>query len=148
MDKSNLTHQSLTDNEMLSLLGISLWVFSSNCSFIIEMIDKEHHNNSEISWYDFLGLCAGDIKNPNKIEGLNLIRQILGNKVYRLFNSLRVRRNQIMHSFPTGEKPDGYYVSIYRKEADSQDVVINKEYLEKFIKDNDELSSLIYEKTK
>ena len=44
---NNITKQSTTDEEFLKLLGISQWVFNSNCSFIIEMIDCEHHNNSD-----------------------------------------------------------------------------------------------------
>ena len=40
--KKELTHQSLTSDEFLNLLGISIWVFNSNISFLIEMLDKEH----------------------------------------------------------------------------------------------------------
>ena len=43
----------------LRVMRLCQWVFNSNCSFIIEMIDKEHHNNSSEPWYKLIELTAG-----------------------------------------------------------------------------------------
>ena len=142
MYRSNLTRQSLTDSDLLILLGISQWVFNSNCHFVIEMIDKEHHGNSDVSWFEFLSLTAGQINN----NYADIINTVLGVEISELFHDLINRRNKIMHSFPTGEKPDGYPIPMYRKSINDPYISIDKKYLEQFIADNSELSSKINEK--
>jgi len=135
---SNITRQSTTDNESLHLLGLSQWVFNSNCGFIIEMIDKEHHNNSSESWFDLVRLTGGNLKDYKK-----LVSSILGENVYVLFDELVNLRNAIMHSLPTGEKVDGYYISHYRNK-DGSITKITKSFLLDFIKKNEELSLKIH----
>ena len=131
-----LTRQSLTDNEFLYLLGVCQWVFNSNVSFIIEMIDKEHHNNSEESWSNLIEKTAGNLK--------DIVYSILGRDIYDLFNELVLERNAIFHSFPTGEKVNNYYIPIYRNDSKGLNIEIDKEYLKAFIKKNEKLSDLIY----
>jgi hypothetical protein len=140
MYKPDLTRQSLTDDEYLNLLGISQWAFNDNCGFIIEMLDKEHHNNSETSWFEFQDLTAGQLKDYK-----SLIENVLNKDIYKLFSKLVEQRNKIIHSQPTGKKIDGCPIAIYRNKKGNY-VEITKEYLKQFIKDNDALSSLIYEK--
>jgi hypothetical protein len=52
-------------------------------------------------------------------------------------------RNAIMHSFPTGENPDGYYIAFY-KDKNNKQVAIDKDYLRAFIKQNETLCCLIH----
>ena len=95
---NNITRQSTSDDELLNLLGISLWVFNSNCGFIIEMIDKEHHSNSSEPWHKLVELTSGRL-----LDYKNLIITILGKEIYDLFDNLVEERNCIIHSLPTGE---------------------------------------------
>lgn len=136
----NLTRQSLSDDELLYLIGVSQWVFNSNLHFIIEMIDKEHHNNSEESWFDLIELTAGKLKGDHK----DLILSVLGSEIYDLFADIKEKRDAIVHSFPTGKKVDGYCIPVYRNDTKGKRVEIDKEYLKEFIKQNEKLSSLVY----
>lgn len=145
--KTELTHQSLTSDEFLNLLGISLWVFNSNFSFLIEMLDKEHHNTTEFLWRDLLKLTAGQLAGLSKKTrqyGIKL-KQILGEEIATLFKEIVDKRNTIVHSIPTGNNNLGYFVSAY---YDNDTIYITTEYLKEFIRLNDKLSSLIYNKRK
>lgn len=136
---NNLTNQSLSDHEFLYLLGVSQWVFNSNCSFIIEMIDKEHHNNSNESWHILIELTAGILKDYK-----DNIKTILGNDIYELFKKLVEDRNAIIHSIPTGEKVDDYVVPFYINHTKNKYIRIDKKVLIKFIKENEELSNKLH----
>ena len=131
------TRQSTSDEELLYLLGICQWVFNSNCGFIIEMIDKEHHDNSNKPWHTLIELTAGQLKDYE-----NKITEIMGDDIYNLFDKLVTKRNSIIHSLPTGEKVDDYVIPIYRNDSKGINIKIDKEYLREFI--NEELSDLIY----
>lgn len=135
-----ITRQSTTDDEFLYLLGLSIWVFNSNCHFIIEMIDKEHHNNSEVAWSMLINLTAGNLKDYK-----DLVINVLGEDIYYLFDELVDKRNTIIHSFPTGEKVDSYTIPIYRNTKKNKNVRIDKYYLRDFVKRNEKLCSLIYD---
>lgn len=135
----NITRQSTSDDEFLLLLGISQWVFNSNCGFIIEMIDKEHHNNSSEPWNRLIELTAGNLLNYK-----NIIITILGKDIYNLFDKLVDDRNAIIHSMPTGEKVDNYTIPIYRNDKKNKYVRIDKNFLKNFIKENEKLSDKIY----
>ena len=104
---NKITRQSTSDDEFMYLLGLCQWVFNSNCSFIIEMIDKDHHNNSSEPWYKLIELTAGNLLNYK-----NKIISILGKSIYDLFAKLIDDRNCIIHSIPTGAKVDNYVMSI------------------------------------
>jgi hypothetical protein len=136
---NNLTKQSTSNDELLKLLGISLWVFNSNCGFIIEMIDKEHHNNSSEHWHKLIELTSGSL-----LDYKNLIITILGKEIYDLFYSLVEDRNCIIHSMPTGEKVDNYVIPIYRNDTKNRYVRIDKSFLISFIKKNEQLSDKIH----
>lgn len=137
---NNITRQSTSDEEFLYLLGVCQWVFNSNFNFIIEMIDKEHHNKSNEKWTRLIELTAGELLNYK-----NKILTILGQDIYELFYELIDERNAIIHSIPTGEKVDNYLVSIYRNDRKKSYIRIDKKYLIEFIKKNERLSDLIYE---
>ena len=140
MNRDQITRQSTTDEDLLYLLGVSQWVFNSNCAFIIEMIDKEHHNNSDESWNTLLDLTAGTLKDYK-----NLVKTILTEDIYDLFYELVEMRNAIIHSLPSGKKVDNYPVSIYRNTKKNLNFDIDKRYLQEFIKKNEKLSLLIHE---
>lgn len=139
MEAGSITRQPLTDDGYLHLLGICQWVFNSNTHFIIEMIDKEHHGNSVESWYELADLTAGRLKDYK-----DLVIGVLPYAVYDLFDELVTMRNAIMHSFPTGESPDGYYVAYYKDKRTNEQIAIDKEYLKEFIKKNETLCLRIH----
>lgn len=135
----NITRQSISDEEFLYLLGACQWVFNSNFSFIIELIDKEHHNNSDEKWNRLIELTAGRLLNYK-----NKIITILDNNIYNLFCELVDERNSIIHSIPTGEKIDNYVIPIYRNDSRNKYIKIDKKYLKDFIKKNEKLSDLLH----
>lgn len=136
---SKITRQSTSDDEFLYLLGMSQWVFNSNCGFIIEMIDKEHHNNSNEHWIELIELTSGNLLNHK-----NMIISILGKDIYDIFNLLVDKRNTIIHSMPTGEKVDDYVIPIYRNDKKNKYVKVDKKYLLEFIKENEKLCDKIH----
>ena len=136
---NKVTRQSISDDEFMYLLGVCQWVFNSNCSFIIEMIDKEHHNNSKEPWHTLIDLTAGNLLNYK-----NKIISILGDEIYDLFDELIDKRNTIIHSIPTGEKVDDYVIPIYINSSKNKYVRIDKNFLMNFIKKNEQLSDKIY----
>lgn len=137
---NTLTRQSTSDEEFLYLLGTCQWVFNSNFGFIIEMIDKEHHNNSDERWTTLIELTAGRLLNYK-----DKIITILGKEIYDLFDELVDKRNSIIHSMPTGEKVDNYVIPIYRNDSKHKYIKIDKSFLIDFIKKNERLSTLIHE---
>lgn len=136
---NKITRQSTSDDEFMYLLGLCQWVFNSNCSFIIEMIDKDHHNNSSEPWYKLIELTAGNLLNYK-----NKIISILGKSIYDLFAKLIDDRNCIIHSIPTGEKVDNYVIPIYRNDSKNKYIRIDKEFLKNFIKENEKLNDKIH----
>lgn len=137
---NNITRQSTSDEEFLYLLGLCQWVFNSNFNFIIEMIDKEHHDKSDERWNLLIEFTAG------KLLGYkNKILTILGQDIYELFDELIDERNAIIHSIPTGEKVDNYVIPIYRNDSKKAYIRIDKKYLRNFIEKNQRLTDLIYE---
>ena len=136
---NKITRQSTSDEEFLYLLGVAQWVFNSNCGFIIEMIDKEHHNMSNESWFKLIELTSG-----NLLKHKNMIVTILGSDIYDLFNDLVDKRNSIIHSLPTGEKVDNYFIPIYRNDSKRKYIRIDKQFLIDFIKKNEILCDKIY----
>lgn len=136
---NNLTRQSISDDEFMYLLGVCQWVFNSNCSFIIEMIDQEHHNNSCEPWHKLIELTAGSL-----LDYKNKIISILGKSIYDLFAKLVDDRNSIIHSIPTGEKVENYVIPIYRNDSKNKYIRIDKSFLKNFIKENEKLSGEIH----
>ena len=140
--KSDLTNQSLSSDEYLELLGISNWVFQSNVAFIIEMIDMEHHDHSKASWFELVEATSGQLKSRHEDK----IRNCIGSEAFVLFADLVKRRNQIVHSLPTGVLYNEHPIMIYRspRKHASKSIEITDEILKKFISDNNKLSCLIH----
>ena len=136
---NKITRQSISDDEFLYLLGVCQWVFNSNCNFIIEMIDNEHHNNSDLPWNELINLTAGNLLNYR-----NKISKILGKNIYDLFEKIVDDRNSIIHSIPTGEKVNDYVISVYRNDLKNKYIKIDKAFLINFIKNNEKLSDLLH----
>lgn len=139
--KTSSTRQSLSSNKYLELLGISNWVFQSNVGFIIEMIDKEHHDHSNISWFELVDSTSGRLKSRYEDK----IKDNVGDEAFTLFADLIERRNQIVHGLPTGKLHNDHPIMVYRsanKQIKSMD--ITDEFLMEFISDNSTLSSLIH----
>lgn len=139
--KTSLTRQSLSSNKYLELLGISNWVFQSNVGFIIEMIDKEHHNHSNISWLELIDSTSGQLKSRYEDK----IKDNVGDEAFTLFADLIKRRNRIAHGLPTGKLHNDHPIMVYRS-ANKQikSIDITDEFLMEFISDNSTLSSLIH----
>ena len=140
--KTSLTRQSLSSDEYLELLGISNWVFQSNVSFIIEMIDKEHHSHSNTSWFELIETTSGQLKSHHEDK----IRNCISSEAFELFVDLAERRNQIVHSLPTGTLQNNHPIMVYRssRKRGSKSIAITDDFLKKFISDNSTLSSLIH----
>lgn len=132
------TKQSLTSDNYLHLLGVCQWVFNSNCGFVIEMIDSEHHGNSGESWYELANMTAGRLKDHKK-----LVLSILSQDIYDCFSDLIDQRNAIMHSLPTGKIVDGHPIAIY-KDRDNKQIDIDEQFLRDFIGQNEALSARIH----
>lgn len=140
--KTELTRQSLSDDRYLELLGISNWTFQSNIGFIIEMIDKEHHNHSNISWFKLIDVTSGQLKSSCKDE----IKSNIGDEAFKLFTDLVKRRNQIIHGLPTEKLHNSHPIMVYRSSSNrtTESVDITDEFLKEFIVDNSTLSHLIH----
>ena len=140
--KSDLTNQSLSSDEYLELLGISNWVFQSNVGFIIEMIDKEHHNHSDVSWFELVEATGGKLSGCHD----NKIKDYIGDEAFILFADLIERRNQIVHSLPTGTLQNNHPIMVYcsSRRKGSKFIEITDDFLKKFISDNNTLSRLIH----
>lgn len=140
--EENLTNQSLSSRNYLRLLGICTWVFQMNVEFIYEMIDKEHHDHSDTSWYTLINYTSGRLAEKQK----SAIRENIGDDAFSLFSSLIGRRNQIIHGLPSGKKFKDHPIMIYRspKQGKPSSVDITDVFLEEFIKDNNKLSSMIH----
>ena len=122
------------------LLGTALCVFNSNNSFIIENIlhtDKVNYN-----WYELIDKESGKL---NKVIVATIVLNG-GQAIADLFSDLVERRNRIIHSFQITNNDGEQILATKTKVKDgNKQFIITKEYLMQFIKDNEKLSSLLYD---
>lgn len=134
------TRQALPSKEYRELLGTALCVFNSNNAFIIENIlhtDKVNYN-----WYELIDKESGKL---NKVIVATIVLNG-GQAIADLFSDLVERRNRIIHSFQITNNDGEQILATKTKVKDgNKQFIITKEYLMQFIKDNEKLSSLLYD---
>lgn len=86
---------SLPGAEYLLRLGEACYAFQSLVTLVIECSDKEHHNVSDISWFDAIEKTAGKLKTMLEKKGLD---KIFGQEFLDKFYDVVKRRNKIIHS--------------------------------------------------
>lgn len=131
------TRQALPAKQYRELLGSAICVFNSNNSFVIEnfLYSDVAPNNS---WYDLIDMTSGQllrsVRDTISTEG--------GSDIADLFDDLIDRRNRIVHSFQITK--DGEQMLATKDKAHVQ-YIISKDYLLKFIADNEKLALRLYE---
>lgn len=134
------TRQALPPKEYRELLGTALCVFNSNNLFIIENIlhtDKVNYN-----WYELIDKESGKL---NKVIVATIVLNG-GQAIADLFSDLVERRNRIIHSFQITNNDGEQILATKTKVKDgNKQFIITKEYLMQVIKDNEKLSSLLYD---
>lgn len=131
------SRQSLPAKKYRELLGSALCVFNSNNSFIIENILREDIK-SFYNWYNLIDRTSGNLKDP--------IKQTIGKQsveIAELFDYICQKRNRIVHSFQITDKDGEQRLST--KDRNNKQFVITEEYLLKFIKKNEKLSSMLHD---
>lgn len=134
------TRQALPPKEYRELLGTALCVFNSNNAFIIENIlhtDKVNYN-----WYELIDKESGKL---NKVIVATIVVNG-GQAIADFFSDLVERRNRIIHGFQITNNDGEQILATKTKVKDgNKQFIITKEYLMQFIKDNEKLSSLLYD---
>ncbi len=129
------SRQALPSKRYRELLGSSICVFNSNNQFIIEnilSIDSSNYN-----WYELIDKTSGQLSSPLK-ETITINSDT---KIAELFSSIIDKRNRIMHSFQITENTE----QILRTKAKNHEQFnITEAYLLEFIKDNENLSSMLH----
>ena len=138
----NITRQSLPNSEYTYLLGACVWVHNSNMQFIKELICKEYmRDTNDVSWFELIcGMSDGQLLNYK-----NAIKTKTTEEIYNKINHIIEMRNWIFHSTPSGEIKDNTPIAIYRNDSKKINKEITLDFMKKFIKENEELSSLIYQ---
>lgn len=140
MNESRLTRQALPSKRYRELLGTALCVFNSNVSFIIENI--LHTDSTNFNWFKLLDLEAGKLFSPIS----DTISQNAGNEILNLYQNIVRRRNRIMHSFQiTDQDGEQKLATKTRIKEGNEQYVITEDYLEDFIKLNEELAIKLYQ---
>lgn len=110
-------------------------VFSSNNSFIIENILR---TDPSYSWHDLIDLESGKLK--------PIIKEIISTRtnieISEKFSEIVDMRNRIIHGFRITSKSGKQILGTKVKNSGEQ-FDITDEYLINFIKNNDELSSML-----
>ncbi|MDT2620905.1 selenium binding protein [Lactococcus petauri] len=142
---NDLTLQALPKQEYIELLGVSLYVFNSNNSFIIENILI---NQEDLNWYTLIDFTSGKIIEPAEKTILKKTKETdneeLGMKIINLFKELISKRNRIIHAFCITDQ-DSREQLLATKDKNNIQYPITIEYLQEFIKQNSILSSLLHE---
>lgn len=134
----SLTRQSLPTKEYRELLGTALCVFSSNNGFFIENILRFDANDT-LSWYELIDKASGEL--PTIANRVLVNEQ--GQAIVKLFQKIVRMRNRIIHSFRITNKEGEQ--SLATKTKDNIQFEISETYLMEFIRENDNLSSMLYE---
>ena len=134
------TRQALPSKRYRELLGTALCVFNSNNAFVIENI--LHTDRKNYDWYSLIDKESGRLKST--IEATICLNG--GHAVAELFADIIQKRNRIVHSFQITDKDGEQRLATKTpiKNGNKQ-FVITEDYLMQFIKDNQRLSSLLYE---
>lgn len=130
------TRQALPTKDYRELLGSAICVFNSNTSFIIENL---RHKNNLLSWYELLDKQGNKLQKEIEKE----LRDIAPN-ICDKYKELTSKRNRIVHSFQiTYENEQILSTKTYSPE--NIQFHIDRNYLLNFIKENEKLSTMLYE---
>jgi hypothetical protein len=129
------SRQALPSKRYRELLGSSICVFNSNNQFVIEnilRIDNETYN-----WHELIDKTSGQLSTPVK----ETITKNSDSKIAELFSSIIDKRNRIIHSFQITENNEQI---LRTKTKNHEQFNITETYLLEFIKDNENLSSMLH----
>lgn len=130
------SHQSLPSRKYRELLGSAICVFNSNNQFIIENILKT--DNENYNWYDLIDKTSGQLTIPIDEN----ITKNSNDEIALLFKDLVSKRNRIIHSFQITSEDEQI---LSTKDKKHQQYIITEEYLLTFIRENETLSTKLYE---
>lgn len=133
----NYTRQALPEKEYRALLGSALCVFNSNNAFIIENI-LNFDEKKQFDWYELMDRTSGNLKSSI----METITKVSNSKISILFFSLVNKRNRIIHSFQITDT-DGKQ-KLVTKDKSNKQYVITEQFLQEFIKENEELSGMLH----
>lgn len=129
------SRQSLPSKEYRELLGSAICVFNSNNQFIIENILRI--DGTSFNWYELIDKTSGGLSQPVK----ETITKKSDTKIAALFSAIIGKRNRIIHSFQITENNEQV---LRTKTRNNEQFTITKSYLLGFIKDNEELSTMLH----
>ena len=129
------SRQSLPPKKYRELLGSAICVFNSNNQFVIENILRE--DSANYNWYDLIDKTSGQLTNA---IGETITKKSDKN-ISSLFSSLVSKRNRIIHSFQITYENEQI---LSTKDKQHKQYIITEDYLLKFIKENEELSSMLH----
>lgn len=129
------SRQALPPKRYRELLGSALCVFNSNNQFVIENILRE--DSANYNWYDLTDKTSGQLKN---VIGETITKKSDGN-ISSSFSSLVSKRNRIIHSFQITYENEQI---LSTKDKQHKQFIITEEYLLEFIRENEELSSMLH----
>ena len=135
----NYTRQAVPSRKYRELLGTAICVFNSNNAFVIENILRSD-DNGQYDWYSLIDRESGKLKEPIQ----NTIAKKTNEKIGELFSEVVTMRNRIIHSFQITYDGQQILATKTRIKEGNQQFIISEEYLLKFIKKNEELSSVLY----
>lgn len=131
------SRQALPSKEYRELLGSAICVFNSNNSFVIENILNQYEGD-EYDWYSLIGRTSGELAQPLKEN----ITKSSNTKISIQFYKVVEMRNRIIHSFQVTYNNEQILAT---KTKNGEQLIITKEYLYEFIKENEILSSLLHD---
>ena len=129
------SRQALPSKRYRELLGSSICVFNSNNQFIIENILRM--DNTNYTWHELIDKTSGELSKPIK----ETITKNSDTKITELFSSVISKRNRIIHSFQITENNEQM---LSTKAKNHQQFIITEAYFLEFIKDNENLSSMLH----
>ena len=133
----NYSRQSLPTKQYRELLGSSIRVFNSNSSFIIENIIREEDT---YNWHDLIDIESGRLARIVK----STISKKSNESIAELFDNIVEMRNRIVHSFQITYNEEQILATKTKAKDGNLQFLITEEYLLRFIKLNEELSSLLH----
>lgn len=126
------TRQSLPPEDYLVNLGISTCVFNSNISFLIENFMNLTAEETDF-WFELNSFTSGQLLKYIKKHNVN---ELIDS--YELINM----RNRIVHSFQATVDKQQILISLDTKTKEQ--ILINNDYLKKFIEMNERLCGNLY----
>lgn len=133
----NYTRQALPSKTYRELLGTALCVFNSNNAFIIENVLNTKIDIS-LSWHSLIDKESGQLT--------PIIKQTINDdNISQLFAQIIKMRNRIIHSYQITGPKNEQILCTKVKAPDNKQFIITVDYLMKFIKENEKLSTLLHD---